>query len=76
VYDFKLDHRNPLRHPMLAVFDREIRSTLAIAAEFFDQSEKGRELTQKYGAGYFIRASLLRLFPGGELPENRDEIFR
>ena len=75
VYDFKLDHRNPLRHPALDIFDREIRSILAIAAEYFDRSEKGRELTKKYGVGYFIRASLLRLFPGGELPENRDTIF-
>lgn len=75
VYDLELGHRNPLRHAALQVFDRDIRSTLAVAAEFYDQSEKGAELTRKYGVGYFIRASLLRLQPGGELPESRDTAF-
>ena len=75
VHDIELGHRNPVRHPLLEIFDRDIRSTLAIAANFFDQSDKGRVLSKKYGIGYFIRANLVRLMAGGEIPESRDSNF-
>jgi len=75
VHDVELGHTNPVRRPALQTFDRDIRSTLAIAADFYDKSDKGRELTEKYGVGYFIRANLVRLLPGGETAEIRDTNF-
>ena len=75
VHDVELGHTNPVRRPALQTFDRDIRSTLAIAADFYDKSDKGRELTEKYGVGYFIRANLVRLLSGGETAENRDTNF-
>ena len=47
VHDVELGHTNPVRRPALQTFDRDIRSTLAIAANFYDKSDKGRELTEK-----------------------------
>lgn len=75
VHDVELGHRNPVRCPALQIFDRDIRSTLAITANFFDKSDKGRVLTEKYGIGYVIRAKLLRLLAGEEIAESRDSSF-
>jgi hypothetical protein len=75
VHDYDFRHVQPTRHPALQVFEPVIRPVLAITADFFDQSPKGRELTQKHGVGYFIRANLVRLAPGGEIAEHRDMNF-
>lgn len=75
VHDYDFRHVQPTRHPALQFFEPAIRPILAITAEFFDGSETGRELTAKYGVGYFIRANLVRLSPGGEIPEHRDRNF-
>lgn len=75
VHDYDFRHVQPTRHPALQVFEPVIRPVLAITADFFDQSPKGRELTRKHGVGYFIRANLVRLSPGGEIAEHRDMNF-
>ena len=75
VHDYQFRHTNPTRHPALETFGAVIRPILAITADFFDTSEKGRELTKKYGVGYFIRANLVRLAAGGAIDEHRDGNF-
>ena len=75
VHDYDFRHTNPTRHPALQTFGRAIRPILAMVADFYDTSEKGRELTNKYGIGYFIRANFVRLSAGGEITEHRDMNF-
>ncbi len=75
VHDYDFRHTNPTRHPALETFGVVIRPILAITADFYDASQKGRELSKKYGVGYFIRANLVRLRPGGEIAEHRDQNF-
>jgi hypothetical protein len=75
VHDYDFRHTQPTRRPALQKFGGVIRPILAITADFYDSSSKGRELTQKYGVGYFIRANLVRLRPGGEIAEHRDQNF-
>lgn len=75
VYDDDFRHTKPTRHPALQTFGPLIRPVLAIAANFFDTSERGRALTQKHGIGYFVRAGLIRLDPGRAIDEERDENF-
>jgi hypothetical protein len=75
VHDFELRHTIPARQPALLKFDRVIRPVLAITADYFDQSPKGKELTEQFGIGYFIRANLYRLCPGGTIAEERDKRF-
>lgn len=75
VHDYDFRHTEPTRHPALQTFAPVIRPILAITADFYDSSEKGRELTKKYGIGYFVRTNLVRLAPGGTIDEHRDENF-
>ena len=75
VHDYQFRHTEPTQHPALATFGPVIRPILAITADYYDSSEKGRELTDKYGIGYFIRANLVRLAPGGTINEHRDGNF-
>jgi hypothetical protein len=75
VHDYDFRHTNPTRHPALETFGPVIRPILAITADFFDTSEKGLELTKKYGVGYFIRANLVRLAADGAIDEHRDGNF-
>ena len=75
VHDDDFRHTEPTQHPALQTFAPVIRPILAITADFFDSSEKGRALTEKHGIGYFIRANLVRLAPGGTIDEHRDGNF-
>ncbi|WP_405223295.1 aspartyl/asparaginyl beta-hydroxylase domain-containing protein [Lentisalinibacter sediminis] len=75
VHDYDFRHTNPTRHPMLQVFEPALRPILAMIAGFYESSPKGRELTARYGLGYFIRANLVRLAPGGDISEHRDRNF-
>lgn len=75
VHDSDFRHTNPTRHPALQIFGSVIRPILAIAADFYDESTKGRVLTEKFGTGYFIRANLARLLPGATIAEHRDMNF-
>jgi hypothetical protein len=75
VHDYDFRHTNPTRHPALEIFGRAIRPILSMVADFYDTSEKGVTLTNKYGIGYFIRANFVRLAAGGEITEHRDMNF-
>ncbi len=75
VHDDDFRHTEPTRHPALQTFGPVIRPILAITSDFFDASEKGRALTENHGLGYFIRANLVRLAPGGKIDEHRDGNF-
>jgi quercetin dioxygenase-like cupin family protein len=75
VHDYDFRHTNPTRHPALERFGPIIRPILAITADFYDSSEKGRALTARHGIGYFVRANLVRLAPGGTIDEHCDGNF-
>jgi hypothetical protein len=75
VHDYDFRHTEPTRHPALETFGPMLRPILAITADFYDSSEKGRALTEKHGIGYFIRANLVWLAPGGTIDEHRDGNF-
>ena len=75
VYDSELRHTQPTRHPALEIFEPVIRPVLAIVAEFYDGTARGKELTRQHGLGYFIRAGLIAISPGGTSPPLRDEAF-
>lgn len=66
-YDFDFRHRNATQHAAMKVFGQILRPILGVVADFFDQSARGRELSQKFGAGYFVRASFIALEPGGAI---------
>lgn len=75
VHDDDFRHTQPTRHPMLKVFEAVIRPVLAVTADYYDSSTLGRALTEKNGAGYFVRANLVCVSPGGVIPERRDDGF-
>jgi hypothetical protein len=75
VHDDRLRHDEPLKRPALEVFGKAIRPILAVTADFFDSSQKGRELTEKNGAGYFVRAKLIRLMDGVTSAVAEDVVF-
>ena len=64
VHDDELRHNRPDKQPALEVFADAIRPLLAITADHLDSAAEGILLTQQYGAGYFVRARLLRVSPG------------
>lgn len=75
VHDSDFRHTNPTRHPALQTFGPVIRPVLAVAADFYDESPKGRELGIEFGTGFFIRAILATLLPGTTIAEHRDMNF-
>jgi len=75
VHDSDFRHINPTRHPALETFEPVIRPILAITADFYDKSPKGKEILRKSGIAYFIRAKFARLLPGATIAEHRDTNF-
>jgi len=75
VHDSDFRHTEPTRHPALKIFGPIIRPVLSITADYYDESPKGIELSEKFGIGYFIRANLVRLLPGVTIAEHRDMNF-
>lgn len=75
VFDADFRHSHPTRLPMLQTFEPAMRLVLAMIADHFEQSEKGRRLTERFGMGYFVRATLVRLKPGGVINEHTDNNF-
>lgn len=75
VYDDDLRHSKPTRRAALKIFEPAMRPLLAVTVGFYDESPKGSELAQKFGLGYFIRACLVRLLPGGKIAAHRDMNF-
>ena len=75
VHDSDFRHIDPTRHAALNVFEPVIRPVLAITADFYDKSPKGREIGRQSGIAYFIRAYFARLLPGMAIAEHRDMNF-
>lgn len=61
VHDDLLRHDQPKQRPALEVFGNVIRPVLAMTAGHFESSPAGQKLTERFGAGYFVRAKLLRV---------------
>lgn len=75
VFDPDFRHSHPTRLPMLETFEPSIRPVLALIANHFERSETGRRLTDHYGLGYFVRATLVTLRSGGVIDEHTDNNF-
>lgn len=75
VFDPDFRHTHPTRLPALQMFEQELRPTLKMTADHFDDSPKGRELFDAHGMGYFVRANLVRLKSGGKITEHTDNNF-
>lgn len=75
VYDPDFRHSHPTRLPMLETFESALRPALWMTADHFEETRSGQELVRNNGAGYFIRASLVRLKPHGTIAEHRDMNF-
>jgi hypothetical protein len=74
-YDFDFRHRNATQHAAMQVFGQVTRPILGVVADFFDQSRRGRELSESFGPGYFVRACFLALGPGGAIDLHSDQRF-
>jgi mannose-6-phosphate isomerase-like protein (cupin superfamily) len=72
VYDLDFRHTHPTRLPTLERFEEDLMPALWMTADHFEQTDSGRQLVADNGAGYFIRASLVRLKAGAGIAEHRD----
>jgi hypothetical protein len=75
VYDHDFRHSHPTRLPMLEIFETELRPVLWMTADHFEETASAQQLIRENGAGYFIRASLVRLPAGSGIAEHRDMNF-
>jgi len=75
VFDPDFRHTHPTKFPALQDFEPLLRPALGIVADYFEQSPKGRELLGGKRLGYFIRANVVRLAAGGEIPAHKDGNF-
>jgi len=73
VYDADFRHSNPTLHPAMQMFGDEIKRILTPIAKHYDNSEQGRRLTAQHGHGFCIRATLVRLNPGGSIDPHQDK---
>ena len=75
VYDPDFRHSHPTRLPTLDMFEAELKPVLWMTADHFEETEKGKQLIKENSAGYFVRATLVRLKAGGSIAEHRDMNF-
>jgi len=75
VYDYDFRHTNPTRLPPMQVFGPVLQPVLALIANYYESLPEARALLEDYGHGHFIRASLVRLNPGGEITPHQDKNF-
>lgn len=61
VYDPDFRHSHPTKLPTLEIFESALRPALKMIADHYEESEKGQQLIQQFGLGYFIRATLVKL---------------
>ena len=73
VYDADFRHTNPTMHPAMQMFGTEIERLLSPIAKHYDNTEQGRQLAAKHGHGFCIRATLVRLNPGGTIDPHQDK---
>ncbi|MBT5220111.1 MAG: hypothetical protein HOI35_14005 [Woeseia sp.] len=75
VFDPDFRHTHPTKLPMLRIFEDSLLPVLSGIAGHYDLSEKGQALGQSHGRGYFVRANLVKLKVGGEIPAHADGNF-
>lgn len=75
VFDPDFRHSHPTRLPALEIFQDALQPVLAKVAGHYEESAEGQRLTEKYGLGYFIRATLVRLKAGGTINPHEDNNF-
>jgi hypothetical protein len=71
--DFR--HSHPTRLPILEVFENALRPILWMTADHFEETRSARQLIRENGAGYFVRASVVRLEARCSIAEHRDMNF-
>ncbi len=75
VFDPDFRHTHPTKLPILRVFEHSMHPVLTAIADHYDQSDKGRALAKSHGRGYFVRANIVKLRTGGEIPAHADGNF-
>lgn len=75
VYDPDFRHSHPTRLPTLKIFEAALRPVLWMAADHFEETDAAKTLIRENGAGYFIRASLVRLAAGSSIAAHQDMNF-
>jgi len=75
VYDEDFRHTNPTKLPPLELFSPALRQILTVIADFYEAPAEEAALWQGFGAGYFIRTTLVSLRPGGEIVPHQDKNF-
>lgn len=75
VYDEDFRHAHPTKRPRLRTFEPAMRPALALITDYYEQSAVGKRLCARNGLGYFVRASLIRLQPGGNIAPHQDNNF-
>lgn len=75
VFDPDFRHTHPTKLPALQQFASLLRPVLERTADHFDESPKGKALMEQFGIGYFVRANLVRLRPGGSIAPHKDNNF-
>lgn len=75
VFDPDFRHTHPTKLPALQQFASSLKPILATTADYFDESPRGRALLEQFGIGYFVRANLVSLKPGGKIAPHKDNNF-
>lgn len=75
VFDQDFRHSHPTRWPELAIFESALRPTLQMVAEYYEENERGQQLIEHFGFGYFVRATIVKLKVGGIIKSHTDNNF-
>jgi quercetin dioxygenase-like cupin family protein len=75
VFDPDFRHTHPTRLPLLEKFVQDLRPVLALVADYYESGADAAALIDSNGLGYFIRATLVRLAPGGTIAAHTDNNF-
>jgi hypothetical protein len=73
IADADFRHENPTVHSAYARFEPHLAPLMAHIRAYYSQTLRQRLLIDSHGPGYFIRAILTRLPPGGEIHPHVDE---
>jgi len=75
VYDYDFRHVKPTVRPPFNYFEPALMPIVETVATYYDNTAEGLELVKHFGQGYCVRASLVRLMPGGSIAAHQDKNF-